>query len=342
MTHPIKLLQVMTSKQKGGAENFFARLYNALSEQASIKQYGLLREQSPYLDLLSNQQTVSTLNFSQSWNPFTRRRLQTSIRQINPDIVMTWMNRPSKLVGDMWQKKNYVHIARLGGFYDLKNYQHCDHLIANTQGIADYLIQSGVPKTQVHLISNFINEIPGNPVKRPAMPLIVAVGRLHRNKAFDTLIHAVEKVPNAQLWIIGDGPERQHLETLIRSHHLNQRVKLLGWQDNPQDYLATADVFVCPSRHEPLGNVILEAWFQQVPIIATRSHGAIELIHDGENGCLCDIDDVPTMATCIRKIIDNKPLQHQLSQAGLSTYLSNHSKAFITQQYINLFNKVIR
>ena len=58
MTHPIKLIQVMTSKQKGGAENFFARLYNALSEQASIKQYGILREQSPYLDLLSNQQTV--------------------------------------------------------------------------------------------------------------------------------------------------------------------------------------------------------------------------------------------------------------------------------------------
>lgn len=340
MDNTIKLIQIMSSRQQGGAEHFFERLFKAFYNQPAIQQHGILRHQSPYLASLSHNSPISTYNFSQSWNLFIRRQIQQAIQRIDPDIILTWMNRPTKLIGALRRYKTYTHIARLGGFYDLTHYQHCDHLIANTMGIADYLLKAGISSHKIHMISNFIEEIPGTPIKRPDIPLVVAVGRLHENKAFDTLIHAMKHVAETALWIIGDGPEKAALQSLIDSLNLNHRVTLLGWKDKPQNYLATADLFVCPSRHEPLGNVILEAWYQQIPVLATKTHGALELISDGENGMLCDIDNPLDMGHRIQALL-NDPMRQGLSEHGLATYQKKFSEKIIVQQYIDLFNAVI-
>src|SRR5258706_13129845 len=115
-------------------------------------------------------------------------------------------------------------------------------------------------------------------------PLLVALGRLHTNKAFDVLIEALAGVHDAHLWIAGTGPEESALKARIASRDLGKRVRFLGWREDTEAVLAAADIFVCPSRHEPLGNVVIEAFAQGLPVIATASQSPKALIEDGLNG----------------------------------------------------------
>ena len=123
-----------------------------------------------------------------------RRQITAAIRRGKPDVILSWMNRATM----MTRPAGRPHVARLGGFYNLKYYRGCDWLVANTRDIADYLIANGVPRERVHYQINFVPDgregsIFGGPVsegKQGDGPVIAALGRLHENKAFDTLIRA--------------------------------------------------------------------------------------------------------------------------------------------------------
>ena len=93
---------------------------------------------------------------------------------------------------------------------------------------------------------------------------MLALGRLHHNKAFDVAIRALVDLPGAVLWIAGKGPERNALQMLANQLGVSKRIRWLGWRDDVAALFASADVLVCPSRIEPLGNVIIEAWAQRL------------------------------------------------------------------------------
>ena len=335
---PMKLLQVMASNKPGGAERFFCRLAESFSE-SPLEQAVMLRKDSPYVNQLPNIHQYHA-PFGGGLDFKTPRLVKKALQQFQPDIVLTWMNRASHLINKQHHAKNYVHVARLGGYYNLKYYQHCDHFIGNTRGICDYLVQQGVAPERVHYISNFVTENLGTPQPRPQQPLLVALGRLHPNKAFDTLIQAMVDVPDAVLWIGGTGPLQSELQQLIDTLGLAQRVKLLGWLAKPEDLIASADVFICPSRHEPLGNVILEAWAQGKPIVATRSQGACELIRDNENGLLADIDNAKQLAEKINTCLKDQTAQQQLAAKGQKTYFQHFSRQVITERYLALWSQL--
>ena len=110
------------------------------------------------------------------------------------------------------------------------------------------------------------------------------------------------------------------------------------WQSDPNPYYQMADIFICPSRIEPLGNVILEAWSHGLPVIATRSAGAEELIHDGVDGRLVPIDDPATLAAAIRGFLetDTKTLE-AFAEAGRVTLAENHGAESVLARYIEMY-----
>ena len=337
----MKLFQVMASNKRGGAERFFCHLAHSFQEQ-KLDQSLLVRHNSPYIPQLQENTSCYSLPFSGSLDFSSKKQLRHLIDQHSPNIVLSWMTRATNLIGKLHRHKQYQHVARLGGYYDLKKYAHCDHFIVNTKDLANYLIKSNVPTNLVHYISNFVDETIGKPIARPNdRPLLVALGRLHENKAFDTLIQSLAKVPDAELWIAGDGPESVKLQTLIKTLNLNDRVKLIGWHAHPEDLIATADLFICPSRHEPLGNVILEAWFQKKPILASRSQGACELITHEENGYLVPIDNPAEFTKAISHLLSHPKEMQMIADNGYHSYQQNFSKNIITQQYIDFFNQLV-
>jgi len=170
--------------------------------------------------------------------------------------------------------------------------------------------------------------------------LIVALGRLHENKAFDTLLRAVARVPDVYLWLAGDGPLKEELQKLAEELGIKPRVRFLGWRDDTAALMATADLFVCPSRHEPLGNVVIEAWAQGLPVVAADSMGPGMLIENMETGVLVPIDDEIAMSKAIRAVLKDPNLSERIARQGNNEYRENFTEDRVVASYMEFFEKV--
>lgn len=128
-----------------------------------------------------------------------------------------------------------------------------------------------------------INKIRAQPPGDKAASRIhfVCAGRLHHQKGFDRLIESLSSMQidiDWHLTILGDGDERETLETLIKRYDLENHITLAGFSAAPWPHIAQADCFLLPSRHEGLPNVALESLCVGTPVIAMDSAGGISEI----------------------------------------------------------------
>ena len=336
-----RLVQLMAGAEHGGAEAFFTRLAIAL-QRAGQEQRVALRSYPARIGALRAAGVATVgLPFRGGWFDFaTRSGLHALIRDYQPRVVLSWMNRATSLC----PRGDFVHVARLGGYYDLEYYRGCDHLIANTRGIAAYLLAHGWSAARVHYLPNFPTvasaNAPALAEPRPDGPLALALGRLHRNKGFDVLLEALARAAHVQLWLAGDGPERATLERCARQIGVEGRVRFLGWRDDVPSLLATCDFLVVPSRHEPLGNTIVEAWAAQRPVIASETAGPKELIAADETGLLVPPENPRALALALDRLADDAELRRRLAFAGHARYLAEFSESRVVDAYRSLFAKV--
>ncbi|MBH68806.1 MAG: glycosyl transferase [Rhodospirillaceae bacterium] len=339
-----KLLQVIAGAANGGAELFFSRLAIALEESGQNQKVVIRKNREWSRYLRDGQVDTEEMAFGGTLDFLTALRLKRLVESYRPDIVFTWMNRATRKMFP----GSFIHVARLGGYYKLKNYKNCDHLIGNTQKIVDYIIHEGWSPERAHYIPNFASERIGEPVQKSSFhtpqdaPLILALGRLHENKGFDVLLQALSHIPEGFLWLAGTGKQREMLEALASDLGVSDRVRFLGWHSDTCDLLATCDIFVCPSRHEPLGNVILEAWVQKKPVVATCCDGPKQIVGDGENGLLCEIDQPESLAAAITTVLSDANLASSIALAGHRTYESNYTKKIVVRQYKEFFESLLK
>lgn len=137
--------------------------------------------------------------------------------------------------------------------------------------------------------------------------IILCVGELLPNKNQQMAIHAmkeiVENYPDAKLLLAGNGPEKDHLEQEIANLGLQNNIQMLGYCTHLQDYQHISDVLVSCSKREGLPLNIVEAMLSGNPVVASSNRGHRELIQDGENGFIVDVDDVDAMAMCVLKLL---------------------------------------
>lgn len=340
----MRLLQAIGGAKFGGAEAFFDRLAIAL-HRAGQDQIVLIRDPDHAARLRAAGVAAEKLRFGNSWlDGETRRRFRAAVESYRPDVVLTWMSRATQLC----PSGDFVHVARLGGYYPLKHYRGCDHLIGNTRDIVAWLERRGWPASRAHYVPNFVDVQGGStdPLRRAAfatpanVPLALALGRLHRNKAFDVLIDAVAKTERVHLWIAGDGPLRQALGEQVIARGLAGRVRFLGWRDDIPSLLATADMLVCPSRHEPLGNVVIEGWAAGIPVVAAASVGPVALIRDGESGLLAPVDDADALAGAMERLAEDDALRARLVAGGHAAHEAEFTEAQVVASYRRLFDTV--
>ena len=338
-----RVAQVLAGAERGGAENFFVRLVKGLQATGKVSQQAFIRAHQHRIDALeSGGVPAQGFRFGGQLNLLDRMRYQRALRQFHPDIVMTWMNRASIATppGD------YTLISRLGHYYNLKYYRHADYWVGISKGICDHLIQGGMPADRVFYIPNFADETPVEPLPRDSFetpagrPLILAAGRLHENKGFDILLQALKKVPDAMLWLAGSGPEEQALKQQCHELGLDDRVRFLGWRNDVTTLMKTADLFVCPSRHEGLGSIVMESWAHKCPIIATNSQGPGELIDSGETGVITPVDKPEPLADAIRELLDNPTEAGRLAHNASQHYWQNFSESVIVGQYLDLYQSI--
>ncbi len=167
-------------------------------------------------------------------------------------------------------------------------------VIAVSQAVADHIQGLGATMDHVTVVPNGVDlehyaPSPGRRRgKRP--PRMIFVGRLIANKGPQYLIEALPRVlshhPEAECWLVGDGPLRHDLERTIREQHLQDNVRFLGERDDVASLLGQSDVFVRPSLSEGLPLAVLEAMAACLPVVVAPVGGTPELVEDGKTGFL--------------------------------------------------------
>lgn len=337
-----RIMQVMAGAAHGGAESFFERLVPALA-RSGLEQKTVIRTDATRAGILRKAGVEPVeLPFGGVFDFTTQRSLQNIAREFQPDVQLAWMNRAARFC----RPHGHILAGRMGGYYSLKYYKHCHHLVGNTVDIRDYIVRSGWSPHKAWYLPNFVDATRTEPVDRatlatpPDAPLIVSLGRLHANKAFDVLLAALVDIPQAILWLAGDGPQDEFLRKETTRLGLDDRVRFLGWRDDIAALISAADVFVCPSRHEPLGNVILEAWAHEKPIVAASSSGPAALIDDGVTGLLVTVDNAQGLARSIKRILDSPTLAGDLAAAGHAEFRAKFTESAVVAQYQEFFDQV--
>jgi glycosyltransferase involved in cell wall biosynthesis len=333
----IRLANIMAGAPQGGAEAFYERLTLAL-HGAGEAVLPVIRRDPARAARLAAASPVQ-LRFGGALDILTPMRLGRMLSDWRPRVAMAWMNRAA----GMTPRGDWTLVGRLGGYYDLKYYRHCDHLVGNTRDLQRWIIGQGWPEDRVHYLPNFATDFAGSPAAaRGGAGHLLAMGRLHENKGFDTLIRALALVPGVRLSIAGEGPERGALEALARECGVADRLALLGWRMDTGALLADCDVFLCPSRHEPLGNVVLEAWSAARPVIAAAAQGPSELIAQGETGLLVPVDAPEPMAEAIRALLAAPERATRIAAAGRARFAADFAEAPVLAQWREFLHKVQR
>lgn len=225
-------------------------------------------------------------------------------------------------------------------------YPWADNIVAVSQGVAkDLSAVSHLPLDKIQVIYNPVL-VPGllekaqEPVDHPWFapgepPVILGVGKLEAQKDFPNLIRAfaqVRRTKKARLVILGWGPDRPQLESLIADLGLEDDVALPGHVDNPYAYMAKAAVFALSSAWEGLPTVLIEAMSVGTPVVSTNCEsGPAEILDNGKHGLLAPVGDSNALATAILQVLNggSKPVDAAwFNQFGLEA---------TTQQYLDLF-----
>jgi glycosyltransferase involved in cell wall biosynthesis len=124
---------------------------------------------------------------------------------------------------------------------------------------------------------------------------------------------------------------------LAQALGVEPRVRFLGWRTDASALYRAADLCVFPSRYEPLGNVVIQAWVHGLPVVAAASKGPASLIRDGHDGLLVPIDDAPALATAIRRALGEPLLRAGMADAGLARVATQFSQAAVIAAWRTLF-----
>jgi glycosyltransferase involved in cell wall biosynthesis len=335
----VTVLHLLGSRADGGAETYFVDLTSAL--QASLGgQAAAIRAHAGRARALERAAVpFATFGFGGSLDRLTRPRVGRLARRTQAGVLVAWMNRAARHAPrGAWRR-----IGRLGGYYDLKNYRGFDALVGNTADIRDWIVGQGWPAAHAHHIPNFAEAGPEPALSRSAVdtpegaPLLLGMGRLHASKAHDVSLRALALLPDAWLWIAGAGPLQAELRAEAAALGVADRVRWLGWREDASALYRAADVCVFPSRLEPLGNVVIQAWAHGLPVVAAAAKGPAALIRDGEDGRLVPVDDPAALAGAARALLADGSRRAAMVEAGRARVAAEFRKAAVVARWRELF-----
>lgn len=183
--------------------------------------------------------------------------------------------------------------------------------------------------------------------------IFLTVGRLVAVKNIDLQVMAmkevVKKYSNVELWIVGDGPERKKLELKIKNLSdwqaglkLQNYVKLLGWQNNPDEFYFKADAFLLTSNSEGWGMAVVEAASRGLPIIMTDVGCAGELVENEKSGLVVPVNNQIKLKEAMVRIISDENLRKKLTEGAFLAIKKLPSKEETLALYKQSWEKAIK
>ncbi len=293
-------------------------------------------------------------------------KIRKYIKKHSPDVLLAVKNIPVSIVLKISLKNKFKLIIReavdpkyssitqrtlFSRFFvnNLKKflYPKADNIIAISEGVKQSLVKNFRldslkiqtiynPSADEKILSLAKEEVDMDLISD--RPLIVSIGRLTKQKDHITLLKAFNEIHSnidCNLYIIGEGSERRNLEQFIKDNNIGDKVKLLGYQNNPWKFLSKSNLFVLPSIWEGFGNVIVESMLIGIPVVSSDCpSGPREILNNGQSGKLFQVGDYKHLA----KIIEDTILS---DNSELINHAKLRSKDFTIEKITQEYQKVL-
>ena len=363
----IKVVLLIPTLDRSGAEKQFTYLATRLPKDEFSVHVVALTRGGPYEQQLQEHQIpLTVLNKRFKLDPFALTRLKRVIGQVDPDVLHTWLfaanaygryavgSQPrakvvvSERCVDTWKSGWQLSIdRRLAG--------RTTRLIGNSEGVAEFYRDRGVPNEKTVVIPNGI-ELPSGPaVDRaqvlqefqipPEADVIGYVGRLAPQKRLRDVVWAIQLLKQLRdrvyLLLVGDGPERARLERLAKHMGCSDLVRFAGHRDDVQRLMQVMSVVWLASDFEGMSNSLMEAMANSIPVVASDIPPNRELVVDGETGFLVAVKDSVGMAQFTDRILGDADLAARLGRAGRARIESEFSVDSMVAAHANLYREIV-
>ena len=296
--------------------------------------------------------------------------LRKIVTRCQPDIVLTHQVKSHFLMKLSGLRQQYPWVAfhhgytttnrKMRAYNQLNRWSlpNADKVITVCEAFARELTVEGVPRERIHVQHNSIR--PGKAVSTEDVEklktrlgigahesMLLTVGRLSREKAHIDLLAAFKRLGEfnpqiaLRLVIVGDGTERDRLETAAESMGIRSRVVFTGEVSDVQPYYSAAQVFVLPSHSEGSPYVLLEAMAAEVPIVATAVGGVPEMVEDEESAMLVTARDSEAMTAAIGRVLTDRELARKLTKNASDLVTTRYSPETYVRSLVGIYREVI-
>lgn len=368
VARPVRIAFVITELEVGGAERCLANLVAGI-DRARFEPIVCSLAPRPVAgkDVLVRQieeasVSVHFLNLQTSTRFLSGlAKLERVLRQHETEVVQTFLFH-ANVIGAIAAKRagvsriaSSIRVAdpsRWRAWLERFTSRRVDYIVCVSQSVADFAVKRGwFPKSKLVVIPNGIDltkpqldtELDRSQLGIPAeRRILLCVGRLHPQKGLDWLLQLgpelFKRLPDHDLVIVGDGPERKSLGDLAVRLGIQDRVHFVGWRSDVPELLRATEILLLPSRWEGMPNVLIEAMGSRLPVVATAVEGVLEVL-----GPLAEVQAVPagdavafTEAVC--RIAEDPSFRSQLGNANHERIQEHFSLSAMIARYEELYS----
>ena len=351
------ILFILPDLSQGGAERVITTLCNELDRSKFCPKLVLFKKEGYYLNHLKSDVEIIELNISRI--RYSIFKIIPLIKKLKPEIVFTGWGEISAFLSPLipfFSKTKFItretnvvskHVTRKEILFFYRFYTNFHQIIAQSDDMKKDLIENfKINPSKIIKINNpvdfeMINELKDEIFEQDynkSYIKIVSIGNLSQRKGFDLLLNVFQYLKNEpiKLTIFGDG--RDKAELLQQKSDLQlENVSFFGKVNNPFPFVKQADLFILSSRYEGFPNVLLEAGACGTYSLVNNCPGGInEIIQEGINGEIYDINDAEGFANKIKEILDKSYDKENI----IESIESRFSKKVIINQYESLFEKL--
>jgi glycosyltransferase involved in cell wall biosynthesis len=371
---PLRLLAIVEAYSiTGPAKNLLEFAQRAMSQNVSTTIATFTRNSSGNQftqAVLDAGITLETIPERGPFDPEILRSLRALALRVCPDVIQTHAVKSHFLARSAGLPRQAPWVAFHHGYtwptlkaraynqLDRWSLRSANKVLTVSVPFRDGLMAFGVRPERVEIVHNAIPSEWGarscQPEEAAALraasgiaagrKVVLIVGRLSREKDHLTLLEAVNRLRPAgmpHVVIVGEGPEKQHIEDRVRQLGLDEYVTLTGHRSSAVPWYGIADVAVLSSLSEGSPNALLEAMATNVPVVATAVGGVPEMVANEESALLIAPGDAAAMSAAMARLLTDPALADRLRKRGRELILERHDPEARTRKLVSIYRSLI-
>lgn len=342
----LRVLEAITPSRIGGAEVFVTDLFASFAELGAHVEV-FCPTGRPFVDY-AKARGISPITWKTfgKFDPLTVIRLARLMRRDRIDVIHTHLSTASLLGAFAAKLAGRRSVAHVHGLNTATCFRYSDLIIAVSEKVKSHLVAQGVDEKKVRVVHNGVDLVRFQPIDAreakiklgippgilpgglggapgydPDAPLFGVFGRLSSEKgqrvAVEAMFLIVKEHPEARLAIVGEGTDREDLETTAEALGIRGSVQFTGFVQDVRELMSACDVVIVPSsRGEGFGLVAVEAMALSRPVVASAQGGLPEIVVPGETGLLVPPNDPQALADAVCELVAKPEIAQLMGAKG--------------------------